>query len=77
VRRHDLDVVSLVAGLLFIGFALAYLLVGTTDVDINARFVWPLVFVAFGAAGLATAIRANSREERAFADQQEESTPLD
>ena len=34
------------------------------DVSLDGRFVWPIVLVALGAAGLATAVRANAREEQ-------------
>jgi uncharacterized integral membrane protein len=66
VRRHDLDWVALIAGLVFTGLALAYVVVGVTDVDLDGRFVWPVVLVALGAAGVATAVSANAREERVY-----------
>lgn len=68
MRRHDLDWISLIAGLVFTGLALAYLVVGVTDVDLDARFVWPIVLVALGAAGVATAVSANVREEKVYAE---------
>lgn len=77
MRRHDLDWVSLIAGLVFTGFAVAYLIVGITDTSLDARYVWPIVLVALGVAGVATSIRANTREEKAFALTQDQSTPLD
>ena len=33
---------------------------------VDGRFVWPVVLVALGAAGVASAIRANQREEEQF-----------
>jgi hypothetical protein len=74
VRRHDLDWVSLVAGLVFTGLAGAYLLSALTTVSLNPRIVWPIVFVALGIGGLATAIRANNRAEQAFASVPTEAT---
>jgi len=68
VRRHDLDWVSLIAGLVFLGFAVVYTVASLTDVSIDGRFVWPIVFVALGAAGIATALTATVREEKAFAE---------
>jgi len=68
VRRHDLDWISLIAGIVFTGLALLYLVVGVTDVNVDQRFVWPLVLVALGAAGIATAVSANMREEKRFAE---------
>lgn len=68
MRRHDLDWISLIAGIIFTGLALLYLVVGVTDVNVDQRFVWPLVLVALGAAGIATAVSANMREEKRFAE---------
>ena len=67
MRRHDLDWVSLVAGLLFTGLALLYVVGSLTDRSLDGRVVWPLVLVALGGAGVAAAITANAREEKAFA----------
>ncbi|MFN8155851.1 MAG: hypothetical protein U0R68_00420 [Candidatus Nanopelagicales bacterium] len=68
MRRHDLDWVSLIGGIVFTGIAVLYLVVAVTDVNVDARFVWPLVLVALGAAGIATAVSANLREEKRFAE---------
>jgi uncharacterized integral membrane protein len=68
VRRHDLDWVSLIAGAVFTGIALLYLVVAVTDVSVDQRLVWPLVLVALGAAGIATAVSANMREEKKYAE---------
>ncbi len=45
---------------------LGYLLVAVTDLSIDGRFVWPVVLVALGGAGVATAVKANQREEQQF-----------
>jgi len=66
MRRHDLDWVSLIAGLVFGVFAVAYTVVSLTDVTLDGRFVWPIVLVALGAAGVATAVTATAREEKAY-----------
>ena len=66
MRRHDLDWISLIAGIVFTGIAAVYLISGIADVDLDGRFVWPVVLVALGAAGLATAVKANLREEQQF-----------
>ncbi len=68
MRRHDFDWVSLIGGIVFTGIAVLYLVVAVTDVNVDARFVWPLVLVALGAAGIATAVSANLREEKRFAE---------
>ncbi len=66
MRRHDLDWVSLIAGAVFTGLALIYIVTGVADVTLDGRFVWPVVLVALGAAGVATAVKANQREEQQF-----------
>jgi len=68
VRRHDLDWVSLIAGLVFLAFSAIYTVASLTDVSIDGRFVWPIVLVALGAAGVATAVTATRREEKNFAE---------
>ena len=75
MRRHDIDWISLVAGIVFTLFAVVYLVVGLTDVTIDARFVWPVVLIGLGIGGIATAVCANAREEQAFATAGQ--TPLD
>ena len=67
MRKHDLDWVALIAGVLFSGLAVAYIVASLADVSVDGRFVWPAVFIALGAAGVATAVTANAREEKAFA----------
>jgi uncharacterized integral membrane protein len=66
MRRHDLDWVALIAGLVFTGIAAVYLVASLTDASVDGRFVWPVVLVALGAAGVATAVTANAREEKAY-----------
>ena len=68
MRRHDLDWVSLIAGAVFLVFAVIYTVASLTDATIDARFVWPIVFVALGAAGVATAVTATQREEKTYAE---------
>jgi peptidoglycan/LPS O-acetylase OafA/YrhL len=66
VRRHDLDVVSLIAGVVFLALAVIYLVASATDSSIDGRYVWPALLVTLGAGGVAAAVRANTREEQAF-----------
>jgi len=74
VRRHDLDWVSLIAGLVFLAFAVVYTIASLTDASFDGRFVWPIVLVALGAAGVATAVTATRREEKIFAELETESS---
>ena len=75
MRRHELDWISLIAGVVFTGIAVLYLVVSGTDINVDARIVWPVVLVALGLAGVATAVRATQREERAFTESEEDPTP--
>ena len=55
MRRHEVDVFSLVAGLLFVGAALIW---GLTDDPGAALRGWPLpvLLIAVGVAGLLTSL---------------------
>ena len=68
MRRHPLDLFSLLSGLLIVGFALAYLIGAYTDVRLDARLAFPLLLVGLGAAGLAGALAAQRRSDRALED---------
>jgi len=68
VRRHPLDVFSLVSGLLVLGFALAYLIGGYTDYRLDARLAFPLLLVGLGVAGLAGALVAQRRSDHELED---------
>lgn len=57
MSRHETDVTALVAGLVFVGIALAYLLDIRPDIDVDGRWVLPLALIGLGAAGLAASLR--------------------
>ena len=57
MRRHDLDVFSLVAGLVFLAIAVGHVVDETSSVSLDGRWVAPLALLALGAAGLASALR--------------------
>ena len=48
--RHDLDVISLIAGVAFGGSALVYLIEHSTGV--SGRWIWPVLLIVIGVAGL-------------------------
>jgi hypothetical protein len=52
MARHDLDLVSLVAGLVFIGMGLGFVLDQTGVVSLDLRLLWPAVLIILGVAGL-------------------------
>ncbi len=64
MRRHELDVFSLITGLVFVAVATGNLLDETSDVTFDGRWVVPLVMVAIGVASLAGLARGRGREPR-------------
>ena len=68
MRRHELDLTSLVAGLVFIGIAVAYLIGSYTSVRIDAGWVLPIGLVGLGVAGLAGSLRVGLRRDAAAAE---------
>jgi cytochrome c oxidase subunit IV len=64
VRKHPIDLFSLISGLLFTGFAVAYIVGAYTDVRLDARLALPLVLVGLGLAGLAGAMVAQRRSDQ-------------
>ena len=67
MRRHELDLFSLIAGLAFVGVAVGHLLDVATDLDFDGRWVAPIVLVTLGVAGLAGVL--GSRGETVPAEQ--------
>jgi hypothetical protein len=61
VRRHETDVVSLVAGLLFVIVAVVHIAAGSTDTELNLRWLVPATLVLLGVLGLLSAIRSPRR----------------
>ena len=47
---HDLDPTSLIAGVIFGGTALVYLIDNATGLE--GRWVWPILLIVIGVAGL-------------------------
>jgi hypothetical protein len=61
VRRHELDLTSLIAGLVFVAIAAAYLIGAYTSVRIDSGWLLPLGLVGLGVAGLTGSLRAGLR----------------
>ena len=58
--RHDLDAVSLIAGVLFTGVALVSLL--TRTAGLTGRWTWPVLLIVAGVVGLLASRRDTDRE---------------
>jgi hypothetical protein len=63
VRKHEFDLTSFVAGLVFLAIAVAYLVGAFTSVRIDATWVLPLGLVGLGVAGLAGSLRVGLRPD--------------
>ncbi len=64
MRKHPIDLFSLISGLLFTGLAVAYIVGAYTDIRLDARLALPLALVGLGLAGLAGAMVAQRRADR-------------
>lgn len=64
MRKHSFDLLSFLAGLVFAGFAVAYIVGAYTDVRIDPRLALPLALVGLGIAGLAGSLVAQRRNDR-------------
>jgi uncharacterized membrane protein len=63
VRSHDIDVTSLVFGLVFVGVSTIWLLVHLEVLTLAVLpIVVPLVLVAVGAIGVAAAVQRTRRD---------------
>ncbi|HEX6921465.1 MAG TPA: hypothetical protein VF314_14670 [Actinomycetes bacterium] len=64
MQRHELDLVSLVAGLLFVVAGAAFLVGEATDLRVDPAWVLPVVLVGLGVTGLVGASTGRSRQGR-------------
>jgi cytochrome c oxidase subunit IV len=64
VKRHELDLFSLVAGLAFVSVAVLYLLDSAGVLGVDGRLVVPLMLIALGIGGLAGALYRMTRDSR-------------
>ncbi|MGH8892127.1 MAG: hypothetical protein ACRDWY_02280 [Actinomycetes bacterium] len=63
MKRHELDLVSLIAGAVFALVAVAHLVEAAGDADVDLTWLWPLLLVGLGVAGLAGAVRSGRSPE--------------
>ena len=64
MRKHPLDVFSLLSGLVVLGFAVAYVIGAYSGYRLDERAVLPLLLVGLGGAGLIAAITGQRRSDR-------------
>ncbi|MFG2818894.1 hypothetical protein ACGFX4_05640 [Kitasatospora sp. NPDC048365] len=64
MRKHGFDLFSLVAGVLFTGIAVLYLVAAATDHEVAGHLVVPVAVVTLMAAGLGGAVVAMARRGR-------------
>ena len=57
MQRHELDVVSLLAGVVFVAIAGGYALTHTTDLRLHWLIAVPALLLLIGAAATAMAVR--------------------
>ncbi|MFB6893695.1 hypothetical protein ACFCX4_30745 [Kitasatospora sp. NPDC056327] len=72
MRKHRLDLFSLIAGGLFTVIAVLYLVAAVNDVSVNGRIVIPVTFIVLGLGGLAGAVAAAVRRSRPEEPRQEQ-----
>ena len=58
--RHERDTVSLMAGLLLVLLAVAFLVDDLTAIDVDGRWAAPVVLLAVGTAGVLSTLRPRS-----------------
>ena len=64
MRRHELDLFSLVTGVAFVTVAVLYLLDSAGVLSVDGRLVIPLMLIALGGGGLTGALYRMSRDSR-------------
>ena len=62
---HERDTLSLMAGLLLVLIAGAFLVDDLTGFQVDGRWFAPLVLIAVGAAGLLSTLRSSERDSTA------------
>lgn len=67
MRRHPLDVFSLLSGLVILAFAAAFVVGQYTTLELDGRLVVPVLLVGLGVAGLAGALVAQRRSDHRLA----------
>ena len=61
MKPHRFDPLSFVAGAAFLALGLAFLVAGADAVEAS-RWLWPVLLLGLGAAGLVSALRRDDGE---------------
>lgn len=56
LRRHDIDVFALMAGLVFLALGAGWALNEAAGLDVNARWTVPVLLIGLGLVGLAGSV---------------------
>jgi hypothetical protein len=75
MRRHPLDLTSLLAGLVLAGIGVAYLVGAVTDQRLDPRWMLPIALIGLGVAGLAGSLTRGGRDRAELDDT--DGVPLD
>ena len=62
MRKHELDVFSLLAGVVFVAVAVVHLVTANTTHSSDVRWVFPVAMVLVGLASLIGLVRRGARE---------------
>ena len=62
MRKHELDVFSLLAGMVFVAVAVVHLVTANTTHSSDVRWVFPVAMVLVGLASLIGLVRRGPRE---------------
>ena len=63
MKRHPVEILSLISGLTFLAFAITYLITGNTAGTATFAIMLPLLLVGLGVAGIAATIVAQRNQE--------------
>ena len=75
MRRHELDLFSLVAGAVFLAVAAGHLLDEAVGINFDGHWVLPVALVAIGVAGLASLAGRDRTGRRTSVEAPAEPTP--